>query len=499
MSGLQRDKRDRNPPEWQECTFDEVRSLNPEAFICRSFTGREKVFKKGTYVCVAKAVGLEGWNLIQDDDLVLFPVQRSRLLRHSIGATKGVENQVVDSADATPDGSESATRDVFVTTGDLSACGDQGLPVLVEKGRPVLRFLRCGNVCHFIDLEGHIWLIDQKSVKENMRQWNSGEEDDFRDTHIRLESNIDTALLKEKPFVCRRDYVRFSDVKQSLMTRLTMRPHFSGAKLVMPTTTTAKAATSQITPGDSNKLRRRSAKSGNNETVGEEIAVQPRKRGRPKTALLPPQQSSMTIVKRPTESERPPGRSIEQPDAAEIVVARRSILPRPPPLVHDMGSTAQSSTEPTSSKREMMRHGSRFYQRGPREKAHPNNRSSSSSSSSSRLPSKQPATLHPRPPSRSPAALPPPAASHVAAAAASGIGTDPHDPKTQPDDHNNPSDDDDETGGQTQDDTDGDEDGEEGQFCEHCQCFPEDHGMRCLFRALYHDRVEEVPTIFPGR
>jgi hypothetical protein len=51
----------------------------------------------------------------------------------------------VDSADATPDGSESATRDAFVTTDDLSACGDQGLLVLVEKGRPVLRFLGCGN------------------------------------------------------------------------------------------------------------------------------------------------------------------------------------------------------------------------------------------------------------------------------------------------------------------------------------------------------------------
>jgi hypothetical protein len=60
MSGLQRDKRDRNPPERQECTFDEVRGLNTEAFICQSFTGREKVFRKGTYVCVAKAVGLEG-------------------------------------------------------------------------------------------------------------------------------------------------------------------------------------------------------------------------------------------------------------------------------------------------------------------------------------------------------------------------------------------------------------------------------------------------------
>jgi hypothetical protein len=60
MSGLQRDRRDRNPPERQECTFDEVRSLNTKAFICRSFTGREKVFKKGTHVCVAKAVGLEG-------------------------------------------------------------------------------------------------------------------------------------------------------------------------------------------------------------------------------------------------------------------------------------------------------------------------------------------------------------------------------------------------------------------------------------------------------
>jgi hypothetical protein len=347
-------------------------------------------------------------------------------------------------------------------------------------------------------LEGRIWLVDQKSVKENMRQWTSGEENDFRDTRIRLESNLDTALLKEKPFVRRRDYVRFCDVKQGLMTRLTMRPHFSGAKLIMPTTTTAEAATSQVAPGDSNKLRRHSAKSDNNGTVGEEIAVQPRKRGRPRNALLPPQQSSITIVKRTAESERPQGRSIKQPDAAEIVVARRIILPRPPPLVHDMGSTAQSSTEPTSSKREMMRHGSRFYERRPREEPHPNN-PSSSSSSSSRLPSKHPTTLHPQPPSKSPAHMPPAAASHAAAAAASGIGTDPHDPNPRPDDHNNPSDDDDETGGQTQDDTDGDEDEEEGRFCKHCQCFPEDHGMRCLFRALYHDRVEEVPSIFPGR